>query len=62
MSDQKVVDYVLLAEHQTDSLQHQVQAKLKQGWQPLGGAQVATPVLRGEEVAPIYIQTMVKYQ
>jgi|NGEPerStandDraft_6_1074524.scaffolds.fasta_scaffold195231_2 hypothetical protein len=57
----KIVDYVILENANLNELQRQVQEKIKEGWQPYGSLQAATPVMHGDEVAPSFIQPVVVY-
>jgi hypothetical protein len=56
----KISDYTIVSEHSADALIQKVAALLKQGYEPLDGVQVVAPVLHGEEVATLYLQTMVR--
>jgi len=56
----KISDYTVVSEHTTDALIQKVAALLKQGFEPLDGVRVVAPVLHGEEVATLYLQTMIR--
>jgi hypothetical protein len=55
-----ITDYEVVCEHDICILQSKVKEKLLVGWQPFGSLQVSTPVLNGDNVAPLYSQAMVK--
>ncbi len=55
----KIIDYTVVSAHDQYVLISEVCKLLKEGYEPLDGVQIATPVL-GEEVTPIYLQTMIR--
>ena len=56
----KIIDYTIVSEHDYHHLISEVCKLLKEGYEPLDGVQVAAPVLHGDEVAPVYLQTMIR--
>lgn len=57
----EIVDYLILSNPNLHELQREVQVKIKEGWQPFGSLQAATPTLKENEVAAEFIQPVVKY-
>jgi hypothetical protein len=56
----KISDYTIVSEHTTGALSQKVSELLKQGYEPLDGVQVVAPVPNGDEIAPLYLQTMIR--
>jgi hypothetical protein len=56
----KIIDYTVVSNHDHHGLISQVCKLLKEGYEPLDGVQVVAPVLHGDEVAPVYLQTMIR--
>jgi hypothetical protein len=56
----KVIDYTVVSEHDLSTVIQKVLELLKQGFEPLDGIKLGTPVLNGDEVAPVYLQTMIR--
>jgi len=59
-SETRVVDYCVVAESQTETLEKKVRELLKDGWVPHGSLSVVAPVMGGDVVAPLYSQAMVR--
>ncbi len=57
---QSISDYTVESEHSNAQLETKVRARLKEGWEPLGGVQVVAPGLNGAENALLYVQSLVK--
>jgi hypothetical protein len=55
----KVTDYVVASSQDIDSVQRQVRELIAKGYEPLGGLQIAAPVLQDDQVAPLFCQTLV---
>jgi hypothetical protein len=53
-------DYTVVSEHDLQNLIEVVRKKLKEGYEPLDGVQVVAPALNGEQVAPLFLQTLIK--
>ena len=56
----KVADYTVISEHQLQAVIQGVCELLKKGYEPLGSIQVVAPVVNGDDVSVLYVQSMVK--
>ena len=55
-----MADYTVVFEHDIADLIQKVRDLLGQGYEPLDGVQVVAPVLNGDDVAPLFVQTLTR--
>ena len=57
---EKIVDYTVVEAHELGTLITEVRGLLAKGFEPLGAVQIVAPGSNAEQVAPLFIQSMIR--